>query len=104
MESPIALDFLTRYPTPASAAALGEKRMTAFCVKHSYCGRRSPAELVKRLRSAPARVMGEHPTEAGQDAVMAVVTVLGALGTVKKDLDRSIASHLARHPDGRIFT
>jgi hypothetical protein len=28
--SPISLAFLTRYPTPAHAATLGEKRMDAF--------------------------------------------------------------------------
>ncbi|TGA88452.1 IS110 family transposase [Streptomyces sp. MZ04] len=102
VESPIALDFLARYPTPASA--LGEKRMAAFCVKHHYCGRRSPAQLVERLRSAPAGVMDPDHGEAGRDAVIALVAVLRALGTVKKDLDRSVAAHLAQHPDGHIFT
>src|ERR1700689_3558688 len=34
VESPISLAFLARYPTPASAAHLGEKRMAAFLVKH----------------------------------------------------------------------
>ncbi|WP_415953356.1 IS110 family transposase [Streptomyces sp. KLOTTS4A1] len=104
VESPIALEFLTRYPTPNSAALLGEKRMAAFCVKHGYCGRRSPDELVKRLRRTPAGVTAEHHTEAGRDAVIALVTVLKTLGPVKKDLDRSVASHLNQHPDGRIFT
>ncbi|MBY8889224.1 hypothetical protein K7472_30910 [Streptomyces sp. PTM05] len=101
MESPIALDFLTHYPTLASAAALGQKRMAAFCVKHGYSGRRSADELVKRLRSATAGVTGE--AETGRDAVVALVTVVRTLGTVKKDLDRSIAAHLGQHPDGRIF-
>ena len=41
VESPISLEFLTRYPTPAAAAHLGEKRMAAFCVKHGYSGRRT---------------------------------------------------------------
>lgn len=104
VESPIALDFLTRYPTPASAAYLGEKRMAAFCVKHGYSGRRAPAELVKRLRAAPAGVMDEHHTEAGRDAVIALVTVLRTLGTVKKDLDRSVDAHLDQHPDAPVFT
>jgi transposase len=36
VESPVSLEFLTRYPTPAAAAHLGEKRMAAFCVKHGY--------------------------------------------------------------------
>src|SRR5215207_8991409 len=43
--SKIALAFLERYPTPTSAAALGEKRLAAFCAKHGYSGRRSPQEL-----------------------------------------------------------
>src|SRR5687768_1644918 len=34
VDSPIALDFLERYPTPASASALGEKRMAAFMAGH----------------------------------------------------------------------
>ena len=40
VESPISLAFLRRYPTAASAARLGEKRLAAFLVKHSYSGRR----------------------------------------------------------------
>lgn len=35
LESRIALEFLTRYPTPASAARLGEKRIAAFCVQRA---------------------------------------------------------------------
>jgi transposase len=103
VESPIALEFLTRYPTPASAAHLGEKRMAAFCSKHGYSGRRPAAELVERLRRAPAGVTDEIQTEAGRDAVIALVAVLRTLGSVKKDLDRSVATHLNEHPDGRIF-
>ena len=63
VESPVSLEFLTRYPTPAAAAHLGEKRMTAFCVKHGYCGRRTAAQLLERLRDAPAGATGEALTE-----------------------------------------
>ncbi|MGW4720461.1 IS110 family transposase [Nocardia sp. NPDC004260] len=101
--SPISLAFLTRHPTPAAATTLGLKRMTAFCAKHGYCGRRSPQALLERLRSAPAGSTGPALTEALRDAVLAHVTVLTALGTAIKDLDRSIAAHLAEHPDGEIF-
>ncbi|GGL79283.1 IS110 family transposase [Streptomyces anthocyanicus] len=104
VESPIALEFLTRYPTPASAASLGEKRMAAFCTKHGYSGRRSPEDLVRRLRRAPSGVADGHHSEAGRDAVTALVAVLKTLSTVKKDLDRSVTSHLSQHPDGRVFT
>ena len=104
VESPVSLEFLTRYPTPAAAAHLGEKRMAAFCVKHGYCGRRTAAELLARLRSAPAGATGETLTEALRDAVLAAVGVLAALNASVKNLDRSITAHLGEHPDGAIFT
>jgi transposase len=104
VESPISLEFLTRYPTPAAAAHLGEKRMAAFCVKHGYCGRRTAAELLARLRSAPAGALGEALTEALRDTVLAAVGVLTALNASVKNLDRSVAARLGEHPDGAIFT
>ena len=104
VESPVSLEFLTRYPTPDSAAHLGEKRMAAFCVKHGYSGRRTPAQLLARLRSAPAGATGEALTEALRDAVLAAAGVLIALNASVKTLDRSIAAHLGEHPDGAIFT
>jgi transposase len=104
VESPVSLAFLTRYPTPAAAAHLGEKRMAAFCASHGYSGRRSAAELLARLRHAPAGAAGEALSGALRDAVLAAVGVLTALNTPVKNLDRSIAAHLGEHPDGAIFT
>ena len=104
VESPISLEFLTRYPTPAAASHLGEKRMAAFLVKHGYCGRRSPAELLARLRAAPAGTGLESLAEALRDAVLAAVGVLSALNASVKNLDRSVAAHLGEHPDGATFT
>jgi transposase len=104
VESPISLAFLARYPTPAAAAHLGEKRMAGFLVKHGYCGRRSAAALLARLRQAPAGTTDEALTEALRDAVLALAAVLTALNAAVKDLDRSAAAHLGEHPDGQIFT
>jgi len=104
IESPIALEFLTRYPTAAHAERLGEKRLHAFCVKHGYSGRRPAAELLRRLREAPAGTTQDTLVEAVRDAVLALVSVLKALGAARKDLDRSVAAHLGEHPDGPIFT
>jgi transposase len=104
VESPIALEFLTRYPTAAHAAHLGEKRLTAFCTKHGYSGRRPTAELLHRLQQAPTGTTDDTLADAVRDAVLALVTVLKTLGAARKDLDRSVAAHLGEHPDGPIFT
>jgi transposase len=104
VESPISLEFLARYPTPAAAAHLGEKRMAAFLVKHGYSGRRPAAELLARLRAAPAGTGREALSEALRDVVLAAVGVLTALNAAVKSLDRSVAAHLGEHPDGKIFT
>ena len=78
VESAISLAFLTRYPTDLPADHLGEKRLQAFCVKHGYSGRRSAAELLTRLRAAPAGSTDEALTDAVRDAVLAQVAVLTA--------------------------
>ena len=104
VESPISLEFLTRYPTPESARHLGEKRTAAFLAKHSYCGRRTAAQLLQRLRAAPAGAAGEALTEALRDAVLALVAVLRTLNASVRDLSRSVTAHLGEHPDGPVFS
>ena len=104
VESPIALKFLTRYPTPASAARLGEKRIAAFCAANGYSGRRPAGELLARLRGAPAGTTSPALTDALKHAILAMVTVLTALNTAIKDLDKTVVTHLGEHPDSEIFT
>ena len=101
--SEIALAFLERYPTPASARSLGEKRMAAFLAKHGYSGRRPAAELLERLRAAPEGIADGAETEARRDAVLGYARVIRALNTSIKNLDRSVSAHLGEHPDGEIF-
>jgi transposase len=102
--SPISLAFLTRYPTPAHAAALGEKRMAAFLTKHGYSGRRPASVLLTRLRTAPTGTTSPIVAEALRDAILAQVALLTTLNTTIRDLDRSVTAHLHEHPDGEIFT
>jgi len=104
IQSEIALAFLERYPTPESAQGLGEARMRAFCVKHGYCGRRPAAELMARLRAAPAGPVDAVEADARRDAVLAMVRVLRAPNAAIKDLDRSVVAHLGEHPDAEVFT
>lgn len=104
VESPIALEFLTRYPTARHAAHVGVKRLEAFCRKHGYSGRRTGEQLLARLRAAPTGTTDETVCEAVRDAVIALAGILKALNTAEKDLSRSVVAHLGEHPDGEIFT
>jgi transposase len=104
VESPIALEFLTRYPTARHAVGLGAKRLAAFCAKHGYSGRRSADQLLTRLRAAPTGTTDQTLCEAVRDAVIALVTVLKALGAALKDIGRSVTATLGEHPDAEIFT
>ena len=104
VRSEIALAFLERYPTPALARALGEKRMAAFLTKHGYSGRRPAAELINRLRAAPDGIADGPEAQARRETVLGYVRVLRALNTSIKSLDRSVAVHLGEHPDGEIFS
>ena len=102
--SKIALAFLERYPTPASAATLGEKRMAAFCAKNGYSGRRSPGELVRRVRAAPSGLADGRESAARKQVVIAFVQVLRTLNWAIADLDRAIIAQLGEHPDAEVFT
>jgi transposase len=103
LDSLISLAFLTRYPTPADAANLGEKRLAAFCARQGYSGGKPALVLLARLRSAPAGTIDPTLTEGLRDAVLAHVSVLTALNTAIKNLDRSITDRMDAHPDGKIF-
>lgn len=96
LDSDIALSFLEDYPTPASAERLGEARMKMFCKRHSYCGRRSPAELLERLRAAPAVPVGLGP-ETLTECVTAQMRLLRALLGTIADLDRAMGAALLVH-------
>jgi len=104
VDSPIALDFLERYPTPLAAANLGEKRMTAFMARHSYSGRRSAKELLERLRGAPASVAGELEAEAKGECVRALVAIVRPLVAQIATLTAAVEHAIDAHPDGKIVT
>lgn len=98
--SPIALAFLERYPTPQTAERLGEKRLLAFLARHGYSGRRAPAQLLERLRSAPQGLCGEAECEAKAEAVRALVAVLRPLVAQIQKLTAAVEHAVAVHPDG----
>ena len=103
VDSPICLAFLERYPSPQDARSLGGKRLQAFLARHGYRGRRSAAELLARLRSAPQGRAGELETEARRAIALGLVAALKPLVEQIKLLTSQIRGLTADHPDGAIF-
>lgn len=103
IDSPIALAFVRRYPTPNSAARLGEKRLAAFLAQEHYTGRRSPAELLSRLHAAPAGLAGEAEAEIKGELARALADILFALIGRLARITRRLEDLVASLPDGRIM-
>jgi transposase len=103
VDSPIALAFLARYPSAADARSLGAGRLRSFLARHSYCGRRTPEELLGRLRGAPVAAIGEAEAEARRTAVAGLVGALGQIVAEIRRLEAEIAGAVRSHPDGEIF-
>ena len=76
IDSPISLAFLARYPSPGDTRGLGEKRLAAFLKAHRYAKGKTAAELLERLRSAPAGRAGEIETRARRSIVLRLVRTL----------------------------
>ena len=102
IDSPIALAFLERYPTPARARCLGEKRLAAFLARNRYSGRRAPAELLARLRAAPTGLAGPLEQRAKGEAVCDLVMVLGTLVARIRRLTSAVEHAVAQLPAGRV--
>ncbi|MGW6604854.1 IS110 family transposase [Streptomyces sp. NPDC055036] len=102
LDSDIAMAFLERYPTPASAAKLTAGRLEAWCKRHAYSGRKPGNVLVERLRTAPkaASRLGEPVVE--QLVRVQVQLVQGIRATIRT-LDKAIAEAVETHPYGPLF-
>jgi transposase len=103
LDSRISLAFLQRYPSPQDAQGLGEKRMAAFLKAHRYTNRKTPAQLLERLRSAPTGRAREIETRARRQIVLHLVCTLQVMVGQIRELETEIAQALRAHPDGEIF-
>lgn len=103
IDSPIALAFLTRYPSPTDAQQLTHRQLAALLRRQRYCGHRSPDELLQRLRSAPAGAAGAVEHAARRTIVLGLITALTAITAQIRTLQRDIDTHIRAHPDGPIF-
>ena len=104
IDSPIALAFIKRYPTPADARGLGEQRLDRFLARNAYCGRRPAAELLTRLRSAADGRAGTLESEARRQIVLGLVAALEPIVAQIAQLTSEIRAALADHADGKIFS
>lgn len=103
VDSPIALAFIQRYPTPQAASRLGPKRMASFCAQHAYCGRRSPGELLQRLHQAPAVTAGKFELDAKGELALSLALTLSRLVQHIRLLSRRIEHAVANSDDGRLL-
>ena len=103
VDSPIALAFLERYPSPTDAQGLGAKRLSSFLDRHAYCGRRTPTELLARLRNAPQAAVGELEQDARRAAVIGLTATLRPIVEQISQLTSQIAGAVKAHSDGPIF-
>lgn len=102
VDSAIALAFLQRYPTPRSAVRLGQKRLAAFLAERGYCGRRSAAELLERLRREPSGLTHDLECAARGQAVLALVAVLEPIVAQVAALSAAVEHAIEAHSDGAI--
>ena len=102
VDSPIALAFVERYPTPESAVRLGPKRMAAFCAQQAYSGRRSVAELLARLHQAAAATCGELEMDAKGELARSLARTLACLVEQIRVLTSRIEHHVASLADGQL--
>jgi transposase len=100
--SPIGLAFLRRYPSATAGAKLTEATLARFCKSQHYSGRRSPADLLARLRSAAAGLAGAQTNDAAGQLVRPMVAVLKPLVQQIADLTRRIERFVEPLPDGQI--
>jgi transposase len=103
IDSPIALAFLKRYPSPADARGLGEQRLQRFLARHHYCGRRGARELLGRLRAGAEGRAGQLESEARRQIVLALVAALEPLVAKISELTSEIRAALHDHVDGPTF-
>lgn len=97
LDSDIALAFLEKYPTPASAAQLTAGRLEAWCKRHHYSGKRPGSVLIERLRSAPKAASRLSNTVVEQLIRVQVRLVQGIRATIRT-LDTAIAEATETHP------
>ncbi|WP_353651238.1 IS110 family transposase [Nakamurella sp. A5-74] len=102
LDSPISLQFLTKFTTQTDADKLTERRLASWLKHMSYSGGTDVAVLHERLTTAARGVTG--PQAATHAATTrAYVAILQALITQIAALETDLAQQLTLHPDTAVF-
>lgn len=106
LDGGIGLKFLTRFPTPAKARWLSEKRLASWLTAEHYTrpSTRTAEQLMAHLRQAPAGLEEGAAGAAAEVVTLQLVALLTNLRQRIADLDKHIAEALAAHVDGPVFT
>jgi len=103
LDNSISLAFLERYPSPADARGLGERRLAGFLARQRYSGGQKPAALLAKLSGAPEGRVGEAEMAARRQIVLGLVAMLKTLADELNTLERQLEDAVRAHPDGAIF-
>lgn len=103
IDSPIALAFVQRYPSPQSAARLGPKRLAAFLAQHGYSGRRTVEQLLERMHAAASSVASELEADAKAALAISLAETLQTLVQQIRLITSRIEHHVSHSDDGRLI-
>ncbi|GAB3925108.1 IS110 family transposase [Kribbella albertanoniae] len=103
IDSPISLQFLTRFDTQDRADWLSPKRLGAWLASVGYSGKKDPAALHAHLVAAPRGATG-HDATLNAQITHALVAMLTTMVEQIKTLSGQISDQLTAHADQHIFT
>lgn len=101
--TPLALDFLTRWPTLASAQAARPATLRQFYHRHNSRRTETIEERLAVLVTARSVTTDEAIIEVGSCQVQLLVTVVRTLQRGITGLEERIAAAFAAHPDADLY-
>ena len=97
IETEVALDFLTRYPTPAHLSALKRKEFNRFATKQHHLSKQRCEELWEKLKK-PQLAVPEHVVRAKAQLVEVLIEQLRTAIKAVKIYNHRVESFFASSP------
>ena len=103
IETEVALDFLTRYPTPAHLSALKRKEFNRFATQQHSLNKQRCEELWEKLQK-PQLAVPEHVVRAKAQLVEVLIDQLRASIKAVKTYHHKVESFFASSPAAQLAT